>query len=321
MSAPAISVVMAAFNAAETLSEAIDSILGQSFPDFEFIILDDGSTDGTADIVSNYADERIRLVADNENRGLTHRLNQGLSLARADIIARMDADDVAHKERFQRQFDRLLDDATLDLVFSNAEIIDAAGDLTGRSHIDLSGETALDHLRDSGNVLIHSSAMMRKAAIDRVGGYDPALRTRQDYDLWMRCLEAGYRLEVMEAPLLKLRVHDGSISSSGRRNWQLNCVVAARSVLRQSGMVPFPGIEEMMDRAGRLPEVDRYVSAIETKRRLRMSKGVKRGLVAAQLLAGGKFQRLADAVRPTSMAPARQAIVRVYEEARDARPA
>lgn len=315
MTAPRLSIVMAAYNSAGNLREALDSILAQSFADFEFIILDDGSTDATPAMLAACPDPRVRLVRGGGNAGLTARLNEGLALARADIVARMDADDVAHPDRLARQWQALAEDPSLIAVFSHAQIIDRKGRVTGHSRPDFGATTPLAYLRDFGNVLIHSTAMMRKAPIAALGGYDPALRTRQDYDLWMKCLETGHRVAILPESLLQLRVHEGSISSSGRHNWRLNCVVAARSVLRQAGVSPLPGIEAMIERAEGEPAVKRYVAAIEAKRRLRMAQRWRRPVVAAGLLLSGGPLRLLDAARPTTQVAPREALVAVYQDA------
>src|SRR2546425_11594525 len=103
MSAPRVTVLMSVCNAAPFIAEATESILGQSFGDFELLVIDDGSTDGSADIVAGYADPRVRIIRNGRNVGLTRSLNHGLAAARGELIARQDADDVARRERLARQ--------------------------------------------------------------------------------------------------------------------------------------------------------------------------------------------------------------------------
>ncbi len=311
---PAVSVVMACYNSIQTINSAVDSILAQTMRDFEFIIIDDGSTDNTLDCLAEYKDPRLQIIKSDGNQGLTRRLNEGLGLARADIFARMDADDISHVDRLARQLELLKSNAEVHGVFSQAEIIDTDGNVTGISRTDFGGRSPLQYLQDCGNVLIHSTAMVRKNLITQLGGYDDQLRTRQDYDLWLRCLETGSQFIVLSEPLLKLRVHSGSISSQGRQNWQLNTVVAARSMLRTNGSPDIPSIDELMRVARQLTAVQNYVDAVDSKRRLRLSNGPWRMLEALKILADRGPKGLADALKPSSLVDARNSIVEVLYE-------
>lgn len=235
---PRISIIMSCFNDEPYLAEAIESILSQTFEDFEFIVLDDGSTDGTRGIIRQYDDPRIRLVTDPsapENRGLAARLNQGMALARADIIARMDGDDVAAPHRLATQIAWLDRHEASTLVSSHVDIIDAAGRPLGSFLPELPPEEALDYLLDHTPPYVHSAVLFRKAAVERLGGYNPMLRMCQDYDLWLRLAAAGGRLEIIPEKLLKLRRHDKSISASGLTNLEMHVLVSASATLRAQG--------------------------------------------------------------------------------------
>ncbi len=128
---PAVSVGLPFFNAGSTLAAAINSILAQTFADWELILLDDGSTDGSLAIAKSFSDPRIRVVSDGENRGISHRLNQAVSLARGKYFFRMDGDDLAFTERLQRQHDFLVQHPEVDLVASNAIFFRSADNILG----------------------------------------------------------------------------------------------------------------------------------------------------------------------------------------------
>ena len=121
MKSPQISVVMPAYNAEKYITEAIDSILFQTFKDFEFIIINDASTDSTKDIIESYKDPRIKLVNNEQNKGVAKSLNIGISVACGKYIARMDADDIALPERFQKQFDFMEQHPNIDVCGSWAK--------------------------------------------------------------------------------------------------------------------------------------------------------------------------------------------------------
>lgn len=131
-SSPLISVLLPVYNAEKYVAIAIGSILSQTFPDFELVLIDDGSTDGSLEIMKRYAarDSRIVIVS-RENRGLVASLNEGIDLARGQWIARMDADDISHPERFKRQVEGLRSDTSLDLIGTRALAIDELGQPLG----------------------------------------------------------------------------------------------------------------------------------------------------------------------------------------------
>jgi hypothetical protein len=185
---PAISVVMSVYNGERFLRPAIDSILAQTFGDFEFLILDDGSRDGSGALLQDYAarDARIHLIQ-RENKGLIASLNELIAAARAPLIARMDADDVALPERFARQIDFLT--AHLDYGVVGTQRINI--DEVGRRMAEEGPHYALDHDQFLGaigaqSLLCHSSVMMRADLVRSVGGYHAAFRHCEDFDLWLR---------------------------------------------------------------------------------------------------------------------------------------
>ncbi|MDD4353774.1 MAG: glycosyltransferase family A protein, partial [Candidatus Nanoarchaeia archaeon] len=132
-----ISVIMSAYNTERYIAEAIESILNQTFKDFEFIIIDDGSTDDSLKIIKRYVkkDRRIKLIHNKKNIGLTKSLNKGLKIAKGQYIARMDADDISLPQRFQIQYDFLEKNKDIFLIGTTAFLIDDKGDRLGRAHI------------------------------------------------------------------------------------------------------------------------------------------------------------------------------------------
>jgi glycosyltransferase involved in cell wall biosynthesis len=214
---PRISVIMGTYNAGAFLDEAVGSILAQSFADFEFIIIDDGSTDDTPARLARLAsdDARIRFIS-RGNRGLTPTLNEAARLANSPMLARMDADDISMPDRFARQI-AFMDVHPECVALGGAyDMIDEAG---RRFHQmrqppdDASNQEACLSGRPS---LCHPLVMMRRDAFEKVGGYDESFRVAQDNDLWLRMGEIG-ELRCLPDVILKYRQHTKSISEARQR--------------------------------------------------------------------------------------------------------
>ena len=195
---PTVSVLMSVYNGQPYLSESIESILVQDFQDIEFLIVDDCSTDDSLATIEEAAarDCRIRVLRNEQNIGLTKSLNRGLSEARGEFVARIDADDISDAARLSRQVAAMSKAPDLIVTGTVMRLIDAEGQETGRTE-------AFDcHTLPAQlfffNSITHSSVMFRRAPIQALGGYDESLVRAQDYDLWLKCLAAGYRLEVMD---------------------------------------------------------------------------------------------------------------------------
>jgi len=191
---PAISVVMPAWNAAPFVDAAVESILGQSWRDFEFIIIDDGSTDGTRERIAAWAarDARIRAMPNERNLGLARTLNRGLGLARARWMARMDADDLSRRDRLARQWAAAQRTAGVALVTCPHDVIQADGRIV-RWRRGVCCQRGLlpwfllfyNRLGGGGQVLMATEAL--RAA----GGYDPAAGYSADYDTWLRLVRVA----------------------------------------------------------------------------------------------------------------------------------
>jgi Glycosyl transferase family 2 len=184
--APQVSVVLPIYNGEAFLAAAIDSILGQSFRDFELIAIDDGSTDGTAAILDAVRDPRLRVICQT-NAGLAASLNRGISLARGKYIARHDHDDLSLPMRFARQVQFLEENPDCALVGTRAEIRSDDRRAT-RFHDHPADDAALRFELLFDNPFVHSSVMLRKCAVESVGGYstDPLRQPPEDYELWSR---------------------------------------------------------------------------------------------------------------------------------------
>ena len=182
--APIVSVVMSVYNARAHVREAVESMLRQTYDDFELVVIDDGSTDGSGDLIRKFNDRRIRLVQQS-NSGLAAALNHGVTLARGRYIARMDADDVSEPDRLRRQVNLLNARPEVAIVGTSFEVIDERG-----GH--LYTFWALPHDEDIRRQLLvrnpfgHGTVMIRKEALVAVGGY--RLVAIEDYDLWIRVL-------------------------------------------------------------------------------------------------------------------------------------
>lgn len=210
---PEVTVLMAVHNGEAHLRPAIDSVLSQTFTNYEFLIIDDGSTDETPAIIASIDDARIRMIRNETNIGLAASLNKGLAAAKGRYVARMDADDICQPERLAKQVHFL--DAHSETVVLGTEMV-----LFGRD-----GEVAYWRPKTDAQVkahllfappFAHPSVMLRKTFLDTHAlRYDESLPTAQDYDLWERMLRiSGAHGANLKEPLLSYRVHDKSISTA-----------------------------------------------------------------------------------------------------------
>ena len=256
---PLVSVIMPAYNADRYVDEAVESVLAQTFGDFEFLIVDDGSTDRSRAILEGYAarDRRISLVS-RPNTGYLVALNEMVDRAEGEFLARMDADDVCRPDRFERQVRHLHAHPDCVAVGSAVEIIDPDGDALGVWNRDVLSHEQIDsaHLATRrGAVICHPSAMMRAAAVRALGGYRPEYDTAEDFDLFLRMAERG-RLANLEEPLLKYRMHPASVCHTRSARQGILVIRSAAEAFRRRGRsVPEtfgPPIQEEDASAGRV---------------------------------------------------------------------
>jgi glycosyltransferase involved in cell wall biosynthesis len=212
--APKVTVLMAVYNGERYLRDAIDSILRQTFTDFEFIIVDDGSKDGSRDIILFYCgDPRVRLIDNPSNVGLTRSLNRGLALARGTLVARQDADDISYPQRLARQVSFM--DSHPGTALLGTQVRHIGKD--GRPNRAAEWEKAVTDLGIRWQTLfdspfVHASVMFRTDMVrEGLGGYDERFATSQDYELWSRIVACQSVANLPEA-LLDFRSHPGSVS-------------------------------------------------------------------------------------------------------------
>ncbi len=212
MSTPRISVLMAVRDGLPYLREALDSILTQSRTDFEFLVIDDGSADGSREMAEEIGDPRIRVLINERNLGLTRSLNLGLRAAQGEYLARQDADDVSLPQRLEVQADYLDRNPEVGLTACSVEYMDSEG---GTECVDARGLSAgvlRWHLL-FGNEIPHSGVMFRRREVLDLGGYDESLPFAQDYELWSR-LSRRTDLVRLERVLLRYRRHQGALSAT-----------------------------------------------------------------------------------------------------------
>lgn len=198
MAKPQITVLMPVYNAAPFLSQAIDSILNQTFENFEFLIIDDGSTDGSLDIIRSYTDSRIRLVEHKKNQGLIATLNEGIKLAEAPLIARMDADDISLPTRLEKQLKSLTENKDVVAVGSDATAI-STDNRPLYEQITLPSHEAIQRILAVACPFVHGSVVFRKDAVLQIGGYRAEAYLVEDYDLWARLAKVGKLANIKES--------------------------------------------------------------------------------------------------------------------------
>lgn len=203
---PRVTVLMSVFNGQRYLAESVESVLAQSFRDFELLVIDDGSTDDSPALLAAYAakDPRVRVVR-HENRGQNPSLNRGLELARSELIARADADDTNLPGRLERQVAFLDAHPEVDICGAWCTVLEPGGKKTLR-RLPLT-HTAIKSRLFVGTALVHPTVMYRRESMRRADlAYDNALLTASDYDLWVRASRLLTLANVPE-PLLLYRMH------------------------------------------------------------------------------------------------------------------
>ena len=233
MSAPAVSIIMPAFNAEKFICETVKSVQAQTFSDWELIIVDDGSTDGTGQIVETFlSDKRIQLVRQ-KNEGVAVARNVALKMATGDWIAFLDADDVWFPEKLAEQVAASGRDAATNLVFTNYFLWDGERDL------ELRFRSEAKFPRDDYNRRLifynlfgMSSVLLRRSALKAVGNFDQAVAPAEDWDLWLRLADAGLRAVGINKPLLRYRIWSGNASKNSVRMMQSNVRVLEKGLKR-----------------------------------------------------------------------------------------
>ena len=265
--APDMSVVMAVFNDERYLPQAVESILGQTFGDFEFLIVDDGSTDGTPAILEEYrrADRRVRVMRQ-PNAGQAVALNRGCSLARGTYVARIDGDDASMKDRLSLQIEFLRRNGHVGLLGGAVDLIDSKGRRFDRDGCPLD-DSDIRRALDQGCCFYHSAVMFRTDAWRVAGGYRKAFLYAEDYDLWLRMAER-YQVANLPDALTSRRIHGQQVSARHLRQHVTSALGARRAawMRRETGSDPFWNVDtataELLKGHGvSEEEIDRHIRA------------------------------------------------------------
>ena len=205
---PNVTVLMSVYNGLPYLSKAVESICEQTYKNFEFLIIDDASTDGSRLILEERArqDDRIRLITHKKNRGLGYSLHEGVREAKGKRVARMDDDDVSLQARLEKQMSYLAANPQVDVLGGWAIECDENEAPMRIRRCPTSHDKIVDLVW--AIPFIHPTVVFKRDAILEAGSYDSDLRRRQDYDLWFRCVDAGLRFANLPEPLIKYRFTD-----------------------------------------------------------------------------------------------------------------
>lgn len=219
-----ISVIMPNLNNQEHISKSIESILVQSFTDFEFIIIDNNSTDNSPKIIQDLSNKDRRIVRlSSEKRGISHLLNLGLNHAKYEYVARMDSDDISLPNRLEVQLDYMTSHPDVAVLGSPTVIIDEKDKIQFISNHP-ADKVLYERIRKE-NAISHPTVLFRKSKILAAGGYNPLAIHAEDYDLWLRVMKIG-RLQNLATPLLKYRVHNNASGFQKLLNQRISAFVS-----------------------------------------------------------------------------------------------
>lgn len=211
MKRPEISIIMPIFNGEKYVSKAIDSILSQTFKDFEFIIINDASNDKTTEIINSYNDNRIIIVNNKENLGVTKSLNKALNISKGKYIARQDADDISDTGRLSEQYLFLEKNTNIAMAGTFAYIINDTGKIIQSITKPISSNNIRNKLKED-NCFIHGSVMIRRNILEEIGVYNESYFRSQDYELWLRMIKKHKIINIPQF-LYLLRKHNDNIES------------------------------------------------------------------------------------------------------------
>lgn len=224
-SEPKISVIMSVHNGQKFLEQSVESIINQTFNSWEFVIIDDCSTDNTLLILQNFSKshpKKIRVYRNDINLGLAASLNKSIELAKGNYLARMDADDISKPNRFQKELHYLESNPDIAVVSSAEEYIDEFGKVFGRRFPVTDLQKIRKKIIQGKNVIVHPAVMMRKSAFVACGGYNDKLRFGfQDSHLWNKFIRRGFQLAIIPEPLISYRINQNAISNRNYTDEQI----------------------------------------------------------------------------------------------------
>ena len=269
MKNPKVTVLMSVYNGEKYIQEAIDSILGQTFKDFEFLIINDGSTDKTGEILESYNDPRIKIINNEKNIGLTKSLNKGLELATGKYIARQDADDISMPQRLEKEVEFLEQNRNVGLVGTDYLFINEKGKVV---HIVkcLNGSRELKAKLLKGNQFGHGSVMLRRECIEKVGTYREEFKFAQDYDFCLRIAEA-YDVANIPEPLYKWRINIESVSVKKKslQDKYASLAIELAKERRQSGKDKLQSLNK--------EEIDKFLDKLISDTRIQDKRKIAEG--------------------------------------------
>lgn len=215
MKGPLISVILPVYNAEGYIRESVQSILNQSYQNFEIIIIDDASTDNTLKIIKGIQDARIQIIVKNKNSGYVDSLNLGIAKAKGCFIARMDADDISLSNRFEEQITYLINNPGIVAVASRIKIIDEFNNVIGdwKNDADAISVAEIKNYLPRGNCLCHPSMMIRRNVFNFYS-YDNRQYGSEDWDLWLTLISDGFKIAKIDKTLLLYRVTNNSVSAT-----------------------------------------------------------------------------------------------------------
>lgn len=220
MNNPLVSVIMSVYNGEKYLRESIESILGQTFKDFEFIIINDGSTDKSENIIKSFNDPRIKLIS-RSNKGLVASLNEGIEKSLGKYIARMDSDDISESERLEKQINFLKSNPDISVVGSWAKKINENSQIIEEMNYPPAKNKEIKKYSLFHNPFIHPSIMFKKEIIKKIGLYNPFFKNAEDYEFWSRVL-ASFQVANLPLSLLRYRINQAGITRS--RNMKMRAM-------------------------------------------------------------------------------------------------
>ena len=231
-----ISVIMGIYNCGNPLAEALDSIIAQTYENWEIIMCDDGSSDNTLEVAQNYVNgfpDKIRLLKNEKNMGLNFTLNKCLNEAKGFYIARMDGDDISHPERFSEELKLFEVNPEISIVSSPMELFDEEG-VWGRTSVKVSPQKR-DFVKSTQ--FCHAACMVKKEAYDAVDGYsvDKKLLRVEDYHLWIKMYQKGYIGMNIEKPLYKMR-DDRNAQARRKFRYRLNEAYVKACAIKYFGL-------------------------------------------------------------------------------------
>ena len=235
---PLVSVVMGVYNGERSLGPTIDSIRSQTMTDWEFVIVDDASTDSSAKILADFAkrDSRIRIFRQSENQGLTKALIHGCCEARGTYIARQDNGDYSLKDRLQKQWIFLEQNSDVVAVGSGIRRIGPKGEFLGDTTRELSPRSVTAMFLETGKSIVHAAAMIRRSALEDAGGYRCEFRVAQDIDLWYRLSDLGLIAELSDVlSCISIDLRGISATSNGKQH-RLAAIARTCHAARRCGM-------------------------------------------------------------------------------------